>query len=84
MGPLGAQQSAPDSPAGETVVESEASAASVAVLGYGSSYTVKASDYGHTLYVWVEGYGSTTGSCTSAITAPVGGGSVTTLTDLGW
>ena len=36
MGPLGAQQSAPDSPAGETVVESEASAASVAVLGYGS------------------------------------------------
>lgn len=55
-----------------------------AVLGYGSSYTVKASDYGHTLYVWVEGYGSTTGSCTSAITAPVGGGSVTTLTDLGW
>ena len=55
-----------------------------AVLGYGSSYTVKASDAGHCLYVWVEGYGSTTGSCTSAITAPVGGGSVTTLTDLGW
>ena len=54
------------------------------VLGYGTSYTVVASDVGHTMYVWVEGYGSTTGSCTSAITAPVTSGGVTTNTNLGW
>ncbi len=53
------------------------------VLGYGASYTVTAADAGHTMYVWVEGYGDTTGSCTSAITAPVAGG-VTTSTDYGW
>lgn len=53
------------------------------VLGYGASYTVTSADAGHTLYVWVEGLGSTTGSCTSSITAPVSGG-VTTRTDLGW
>ncbi|MBR3764073.1 MAG: SH3 domain-containing protein [Clostridia bacterium] len=53
------------------------------ILGYGASYTVEASDIGHTMYVWVEGYGDTTGSCTSAITGPVGG-YVTTFTDLGW
>ena len=54
------------------------------VLAYGSSYTVAADDAGHTMYVWVEGYGNTTGSCTSRITAPVSGGSVTTNTNLGW
>ena len=53
------------------------------ILGYGASYTVEASDIGHTMYVWVEGYGDTYGSCTSAITAPVGG-YITTITDLGW
>lgn len=54
------------------------------ILGYGSSYTVKISDLGHTMYVWVEGYGDTTGSCTSRITSPVTYGNVTTGTDLGW
>ena len=54
------------------------------VLAYGESYTVTADDAGHSMYVWVEGYGNTTGSCTSAITAPVSGGSVTTNTNLGW
>ena len=54
------------------------------ILGYGSSYTVKASDYGHTMYVWVEGYGSNSGSCTSGITSPVTYSGVTTSTDLGW
>lgn len=53
------------------------------ILGYGASYTVTASDIGHTMYVWVEGYGDTFGSCTSPITAPVGG-YITTRTDLGW
>ena len=52
------------------------------ILGYGASYTVTKADIGHTMYVWVEGYGDTTGSCTSAITAPVTSGSVTTRTDL--
>ncbi len=56
------------------------------VLGYGSSYTVQASDAGHALYVWVEGYGDTTGSCTSRVTSPVSGGTtvVTTNTNIGW
>ena len=54
------------------------------ILGYGTSYTVAASDVGHTMYVWVEGYGNTTGSCTSSITAPVTSGGVTTNTNLGW
>ena len=53
------------------------------ILGYGANYTVTASDIGHTMYVWVEGYGDTFGSCTSPITAPVGG-YITTWTDLGW
>lgn len=54
------------------------------ILAYGDTYTVTAADAGHTIYLWVEGTGSTTGSATSAITAPVTGGSVTTSTDLGW
>jgi len=56
------------------------------VLGYGSSYTVQASDAGHSFYVWVEGYGDTTGSCTSRVTSPVSGGTtvVTTNTNIGW
>ena len=54
------------------------------ILGYGSSYTVDAGDVGHSIYVWVEGTGSTTGSATSRFTAPVSGGSVTTVTDMGW
>lgn len=54
------------------------------VLGYGTTYTVTAADAGHTIYLWVEGTGNTTGSATSAITAPVTGGYVTTSTDLGW
>ena len=53
------------------------------ILGYGESYTVASDDVGHRMYVWVEGLGSTTGSCTSAITAPVTGG-VATTTDLDW
>ncbi|MBQ2953973.1 MAG: SH3 domain-containing protein [Clostridia bacterium] len=53
------------------------------ILGYGASYTVTSADAGHEMYVWVEGYGDTTGSCTSAITAPVTGG-VATSTDFGW
>ncbi len=55
------------------------------ILGYGSSYTVAASDLGHTMYVWVEGLGNTTGSCTSKITKPVTyEGNMTTSTDFGW
>lgn len=54
------------------------------ILAYGDTYTVTAADTGHTIYLWVEGAGSTTGSATSAITAPVTGGSVSTTTDLGW
>ena len=53
------------------------------VLGYGETYTVRSSDVGHTMYVWVEGTGSTTGAATSSITAPVTG-YVTTNTNLGW
>lgn len=54
------------------------------ILAYGDTYTVTAVDAGHTIYLWVEGTGNTTGSATSAITAPVTGGYVTTSTDLGW
>ena len=56
------------------------------ILGYGTSYTVRAADAGHTLYVWADGYGSTTGGATSKITEPITGGSysVTTSTDFGW
>ncbi len=53
------------------------------ILGYGSTYTVSSADAGHSLYVWVEGLGSTTGSCTSRVTSPVTGG-VATTTDFGW
>lgn len=55
-----------------------------AILGYGSTYTVREADAGHTIYVWAEGAGNTTGGATSRITAPVTGGSVTTSTDFGW
>lgn len=41
------------------------------VLGIGSTYLVKANDAGHTLYVWADGSGTTSGSATSRITAQV-------------
>ncbi len=41
------------------------------VLGIGSTYLVKANDAGHTLYVWADGSGATSGSATSRVTAPV-------------
>lgn len=40
-------------------------------LGSGASYTVKAADAGHMLYVWAQGTGNTTGSATSAYTQAV-------------
>lgn len=52
------------------------------ILGVGSAYTVRPDDVGHTMYVWAEGSGSTFGSATSSITAPVA--YPTTSTDLGW
>ena len=56
------------------------------ILGYGDTYTVTAADAGHTIYLWVNGTGNTTGGATSNITAPVSGGGsyVTTTTDFGW
>ena len=41
------------------------------ILTYGAAYTVQADDIGHTMYVWAEGTGSTTGSATSRITSEV-------------
>ncbi|MBQ8556593.1 MAG: SH3 domain-containing protein [Clostridia bacterium] len=58
------------------------------VLAVGSYYTVQPDDAGHTMYVWAEGMGSTTGGATSSITSPVQ--SVVTVitpgttTDLNW
>ena len=41
------------------------------ILTYGATYTVQADDIGHSLYVWAEGTGNTTGSATSKITSEV-------------
>ncbi len=41
------------------------------ILTYGTTYTVQAEDAGHTLYVWAEGTGNTSGSATSRITSAV-------------
>ena len=41
------------------------------ILTYGAAYTVQADDIGHTMYVWAEGTGNTTGSATSRITSEV-------------
>lgn len=41
------------------------------VLSTNSYYTVTAADQGHSIYVWAEGSGVTTGSATSQITAAV-------------
>lgn len=41
------------------------------ILTYGTTYTVQASDIGHTMYVWAEGTGNTTGGATSKITSEV-------------
>ena len=41
------------------------------VLSTNSYYTVQPDDAGHSIYVWAEGAGSTFGSATSQITAPV-------------
>ncbi len=38
------------------------------ILTYGNTYTVRAEDEGHSLYIWAEGQGSTFGSATSKIT----------------
>lgn len=53
------------------------------ILGVGPAYTVRADDAGHTMYVWAEGSGTTFGSATSSITAPVSSGAAT-FTDIGW
>lgn len=47
------------------------------ILTYGSYYTVQADDLGHSIYVWAEGSGSTTGSATSRITSAVAANVVT-------
>ena len=53
------------------------------ILAYGTSYTVRAGDAGHCLYVWAEGANGTFGSATSRMTAPVAGGSgATTRTNI--
>jgi hypothetical protein len=54
------------------------------ILAVGSSYTVRADDAGHVIYLWAEGTGNTTGSATSRMTAPVTAPGVGTTTDLGW
>lgn len=41
------------------------------ILSYGATYTVQADDIGHSMYVWAEGTGNTTGSATSRITSEV-------------
>jgi hypothetical protein len=41
------------------------------ILSYGATYTVQADDIGHSMYVWAEGVGNTTGSATSKITSEV-------------
>ena len=41
------------------------------ILTYGATYTVQADDIGHSMYVWAEGTGNTTGSATSKITSEV-------------
>ena len=66
---------------GQTIVASVAPAGATAtitwyrdddkILTYGATYTVQADDIGHTMYVWAEGIGTTTGSATSKITSEV-------------
>lgn len=66
---------------GQTLVASLAPAGATAtitwyrdddkILTYGTTYTVQASDVGHTLYVWAEGTGNTTGGATSKITSEI-------------
>ena len=41
------------------------------ILSYGATYTVQPDDIGHSMYVWAEGVGNTTGSATSRITSEV-------------
>ncbi len=41
------------------------------ILGYGSSYVVRAADEGHVIYVWAEGINGTFGSANSDFTEPV-------------
>ena len=41
------------------------------ILSYGATYTVQPDDIGHSMYVWAEGTGNTTGSATSRITSEV-------------
>ena len=43
-------------------------------LGYGSSYTVTATDVGHRIYAWAQGTGSTSGNVTSPYTQQVTAG----------
>lgn len=66
---------------GQTLVASLAPAGATAtitwyrdddkILTYGTTYTVQASDVGHTLYVWAEGTGNTTGGATSKIISEI-------------
>lgn len=66
---------------GQTLVASLAPAGATAtitwyrdddkILTYGTTYTVQVSDVGHTLYVWAEGTGNTTGGATSKITSEI-------------
>lgn len=41
------------------------------ILAYGSYYTVQSDDLGHSIYIWADGSGNTTGSATSRITSAV-------------
>lgn len=54
------------------------------ILSTTNYYTVQPDDAGHTLYVWAEGSGLTTGGGTSPITSPVTGAMISTTSDLGW